>query len=605
MIKVHTLLLVILVLCFSTSFLPDLTYAQQSAPAPPMVSPASPPAPSPEPSKVPGALPSPEGTASPENPAKDPLGFREGSSPIIVNGRTLFYLYADSPNLPRARRAMLISLEIQETLNKADFNPDKLRAVANEKANSCEIFYENRFLFSIFAADIPVPGVAPIYAGQRAISIIKLAGSEAAQNKIRLMRHNGLIFGLQGLAVLILFAIVTIFLTRGFRRMVESGKGKSIRALKAGNVELVSEAHLVRALFFIYRLFLLIIYVGLTLFYLNHLLGYFPEIAPLRAMLLAQPIIELKKLGIALLYYLPNLFFILICIYATRFALGVVDKIFDGIANHHLKTSDFYYEFREIFRRITRYMVYFFALVLIFPNLPGYDLPIFKGLSLAAAAIVSLGSSGFVANQLAGISLIASRAYKVGDWVKIGDHMGTVTEVALAFTRLQTNRNIDVILSNTQVLQKEVQNYSSAVTEKGGMGISTSITIGYDAHGDVVRDLCLKAVEATENIVREPRPVVLQRSLEDFYVSYEIWAFSDNPKAYIMTLSALNANIREFFDRAGVEIMSPHYKSLRDGTKTTIPERYLKTNAPKEAPQSDAGSEASPEGQAPPRGDEN
>jgi small-conductance mechanosensitive channel len=60
--------------------------------------------------------------------------------------------------------------------------------------------------------------------------------------------------------------------------------------------------------------------------------------------------------------------------------------------------------------------------------------------------------------------------------------------------------------------------------------------------------------------------------LNDFYVTYEINAYTSNAKDMIDTYAALHANIQDTFYAAGVEIMSPHFTSLRDGNTVAIPE---------------------------------
>jgi small-conductance mechanosensitive channel len=66
----------------------------------------------------------------------------------------------------------------------------------------------------------------------------------------------------------------------------------------------------------------------------------------------------------------------------------------------------------------------------------------------------------------------------------------------------------------------------------------------------------------------------LQTALNDFFVSYQINAFTRTVDLMPFTYSALHQNIQDAFNAAGVEIMSPHYTSLRDGNATTIPERH-------------------------------
>ena len=68
---------------------------------------------------------------------------------------------------------------------------------------------------------------------------------------------------------------------------------------------------------------------------------------------------------------------------------------------------------------------------------------------------------------------------------------------------------------------------------------------------------------------------MLQTALNDFYVSYELNAYTDAPEYMPRIYSELHQNIQDKFNEGGVEIMSPHYTNLRDGNQTTIPADYL------------------------------
>ena len=108
-----------------------------------------------------------------------------------------------------------------------------------------------------------------------------------------------------------------------------------------------------------------------------------------------------------------------------------------------------------------------------------------------------------------------------------------------------------------------------------GLVLHTTVSIGYDAPWRQVHQLLIDAALDTPLIEKEPMPYVYQTSLDDFYVSYRINAYTKSPNKQASTYSALHANIQDHFNKAGVEIMSPHYKSLRDGNQTTIPGNYL------------------------------
>jgi small-conductance mechanosensitive channel len=86
-----------------------------------------------------------------------------------------------------------------------------------------------------------------------------------------------------------------------------------------------------------------------------------------------------------------------------------------------------------------------------------------------------------------------------------------------------------------------------------------------------MHETLIKAAKQTEYILSEPAPFVLQTSLNDFYVSYELNAYTREANKQRRVYSLLHQNIQDCCKEAGIEIMSPHYNSIRDGNKSTIP----------------------------------
>jgi small-conductance mechanosensitive channel len=318
---------------------------------------------------------------------------------------------------------------------------------------------------------------------------------------------------------------------------------------------------------------LLIIYIIFLIIFLDQLLSYFLHLKWLQNLFFIQPAEKAKKLMTNFIEYIPKLVFIIICIYLAKLAMFINDKVFDAIDKKEIKTSEFYYDFREFFRRSVRFIIYFFTIIIIFPNLPGYDLPVFKGLSIVAAVMVSIGSGSILNNLLSGVILIIGRTYKVGDRVQIGDNVGQIVEMTLYFTRLRTDEKRDIVIPSMLVFQKGIINLSNPVREIGGTIIDTTITIGYQIPGRIIRELCIKAAESTKDILSQPEVEVIQKSLDNFYVTYTVHAYTDKPNDYLFILTNLNNNIRRIFDEAGVEIMSPSYTAFRNGNASTIPKK--------------------------------
>jgi small-conductance mechanosensitive channel len=166
------------------------------------------------------------------------------------------------------------------------------------------------------------------------------------------------------------------------------------------------------------------------------------------------------------------------------------------------------------------------------------------------------------------------RAFQVGDFVRIGNDVGEVIEKTLLVTRMCTQKNEVITIPNGTVLGGVVVNYS-AEARKRGVIFHTLVTIGYSAPWRQVHQLLLSAALSTEGVLQDPPPFVLQTALNDFYVSYELNAYTVKPRDMQNIYSILHQNIQDTFNEAGVEINSPHYASLRDGNETTIPHSYV------------------------------
>ena len=173
--------------------------------------------------------------------------------------------------------------------------------------------------------------------------------------------------------------------------------------------------------------------------------------------------------------------------------------------------------------------------------------------------------------MVAGIVITFTRAFKIGDRVKISNTEGDIIERSAFITRIRTPKNVDVSIPNAAVLNNHIINYSTQA-EQIGLTLHTKITIGYDVPWERVHELLISAARATENIETEPAPFVLQTALNDFYVEYELNATTRRPNSKPQTYSDLHAHILTQFQSAGVEIMSPHYQSRRDGSAPAIPE---------------------------------
>jgi small-conductance mechanosensitive channel len=166
------------------------------------------------------------------------------------------------------------------------------------------------------------------------------------------------------------------------------------------------------------------------------------------------------------------------------------------------------------------------------------------------------------------------RAFRLGDRVQIADTVGDVIEVSLLVTRIRTIKNVEITIANSMVLSSHIINFSGSVQNEG-LILHTTVTIGYDAPWRKIHKLLIDAALSTDNILTTPAPFVLQTALDDFYVHYQINAYTDQPSNMAKTYSDLHQNIQDKFYEGGVEIMSPHFSTIRDGNHIAIPDQYL------------------------------
>jgi len=261
-------------------------------------------------------------------------------------------------------------------------------------------------------------------------------------------------------------------------------------------------------------------------------------------------------------------------VFIAKYLLKIMKFFFLEVEKGTVKLSGFYPEWAKPTYKILSLLVIAFFAVVAFPFIPGSSSSAFKGISIFLGVLFSIGSQSAISNIIAGVVLTYRRVFRVGDRVQVAGFNGDVVEIRLQVTTLLTVKNEEVIIPNAVILNNSVINFSARARDKG-LILHTGVTIGYDTPWRTVHGLLLSAAERTSGLLREPAPFVLQQSLDDFYVAYEVNAYTDNAQGMVQLYSELHQNIQEAFNEAGVEILSPHYTQIRDGNKVTIPESYL------------------------------
>ncbi len=277
-----------------------------------------------------------------------------------------------------------------------------------------------------------------------------------------------------------------------------------------------------------------------------------------------------QKVAAAIIGYLPNLGYLIVISLCAWIFLKIIKWFFDAVEDGTLVLDSFPEDWADPTYKLLRTLILLFVLMVAFPYLPGASSQFFKGFSLFMGALVTFGSSGAIGNMVAGIVLTYTRAFKVGDVVAIGNTFGKVTHKSLLSTRILTPKNEVVTFPNGSVLSGSVMNYSEKAKVRG-VALALTATLGYETEWRVVHKLMCEGARRTKYILDEPAPRVLETKFGDYYVAYELRAWTDYPDVMQYTFADLHRNVLDAFNEAGVEIMTPLILAHRDASELAVP----------------------------------
>jgi len=366
-----------------------------------------------------------------------------------------------------------------------------------------------------------------------------------------------------------------LYLSRLARRNIPTWKGRFIRSLKIKTIEILTEDRIIDILLLSAKAVAVLLQAVLIYIIISLIFSYYEFTRTWSDTLFGYIMYPVRIIFNSFVGYLPNMFFMIVIIVVNRYLMKLARAFFKEIEYSHIVFPGFHRDWADPTYKIVRFVIIIFSLIVLFPYLPGSDSDAFKGVSIFLGLLFSLGSTSVIANIVSGLILTYMYAFKIGDRIKIGEAFGDVTEKTLLVTRIKTIKNEIITIPNSSVLSGHIINFSTAA-RNGNLILHTTVTLGYDVPWKKVHETMIRAALDTENILKEPSPFVLQTGLNDYYVSYELNAFTSDAQKMALTYSGLHQNIQDRCNEAGIEILSPAYSALRDGNPSTIPESYHK-----------------------------
>jgi small-conductance mechanosensitive channel len=490
---------------------------------------------------------------------------------VTLDGEVLFRVHGVTA-YPAEQRAHTIGERIKAIAADRSVSTNTLRVV--EAGDRSNLLAGDRVVVSVFDADAKLEGVSR----QQLVEVIRRKVAEA----IASYRHDRSarvlwVNTVYALSATLAAALLLFALRRAFRRLdsvTERRFKPRIEVLELRSRQLIQAQQLRAMLDGLIKTLRVLSVLVIVYVYLNLVLGLYPWTRPLAQRLFSIVLDPVRTMGTALLVALPNLVFIALLMIVTRYALKLIRLFFAGIDQATITVSSFDREWAWPTYKIVRLLVILLSIVVAYPYIPGSESEAFKGISIFLGVIFSLGSSSFISNMIAGYTMIYRRAYKVGDRILVNDISGDVVEMRLLVTHLRTIKNEEIVVPNSLILNSHVINYSTLAKSRG-LILHTTVGIGYETSWRQVETMLRLAAERTPGLLKEPPPFVLQKSLGDFAVTYELNVYCDNPQGMAQLYTALHQNILDAFNEYGVQIMTPAYEGDPEAPKVVPRDQWF------------------------------
>lgn len=476
-------------------------------------------------------------------------------APVRLDGHVLFMVRGAS-SLPAHERAARIRARIVEAAADEQFDPAEIHVI--ETPDVSQIVAGQRVILQVFDADARLEAV-----DRHALALVHADRIKAVIADWRTYRQPERVrAGIRAAAIAIgglaVFLVVFLWITKKLVNILEA-RLKARDGIKVQSLQLIPGVQLWNTLSGLLHALRLIVVLIAIYICIQTVLSEFPQTRAIGLQLGSYLMEPLRTMGRGFVEELPSLIFLLVLFFVVRLILKLLAMYFTAVGKGTIVLRNFEAAWATPTYRLVRFAVIAFGLVVAYPYIPGSESEAFKGLSIFAGVLFSIGSSSFIANNVAGYALIYRRVFDVGDRVRIGDTVGEVLEMRLQVTRLRTFKNEEVIIPNSTILGSVVMNYSSLAHARG-LILYTTVGIGYQTPWRQVEGMLLMAAERTPQVLKDPRPFVLQKALGDFCVTYELNAYVGDANDMAGRYDALHQNILDVFNEYGVQIMTPAYE---------------------------------------------
>jgi small-conductance mechanosensitive channel len=288
--------------------------------------------------------------------------------------------------------------------------------------------------------------------------------------------------------------------------------------------------------------------------------------------------------------------FILAGTYLARlFSLALLEKILQGVfivlmaapAKEILVTALVYLEKNvaertdnkvddiifDLLNRFAGAILYVTAIILALDVVGINVMPFIAGAGVAGIAI-GFAAKDTLSNLIAGVLLIIDRPFEVGDRIEVWSapagsaSWGDVIDIGLRATKIKTTDNIVIIIPNNEIMKRDIVNYTII---NSLIRVRVNIGVSYEADIQQAKNIIVEVANQMDWIAHNPAPKVVVRNFGDSSVDLQLRVWIRNARRRMDTISFIIDNVKEAFDRNGIEIPYP---------KRDIQVRQIESSAP-------------------------
>lgn len=174
-------------------------------------------------------------------------------------------------------------------------------------------------------------------------------------------------------------------------------------------------------------------------------------------------------------------------------------------------------------------------------------------LALSGGTIVGFAASDTIGNALAGMVIMATTPFRVGDRILYEGQLADVVEINFIYTRLTTLDRVEISVPNSKLLSTTIVNYGRDKPVR----MACRVSIGYDTPPGAVEEMLLAAARRTRGVAGKPAPYVWVTGLGDYAAEYTLYVFTREVRRYEWIQAELYRNVLLEAAERGIDLSTP------------------------------------------------